>query len=83
MQNFSSLACTQSNLDKFLTIFEENPRIFQENSKANSKINPNRSMQFLLNLAKHVHAKFQLSSLYSDGLRQIFDLFSKKKSMFS
>jgi ribosomal protein S17E len=37
MQNFSSLASTQTDLDKFLTIFEENSRIFQENSKANSK----------------------------------------------
>jgi hypothetical protein len=32
MQNFSSLACTQTDLDIFLTIFEENFRIFQENS---------------------------------------------------
>jgi hypothetical protein len=31
MQNFSSLASTQTDLDKFLTIFEENSRIFQEN----------------------------------------------------
>jgi hypothetical protein len=26
----------------------------------------------------HVHAKYQLSSLYPDGLRPIFDLFSRK-----
>jgi hypothetical protein len=32
----------------------------------------------MFNLAKHVLAKFQLSSLYPDGLRQIFDLFSIK-----
>jgi hypothetical protein len=32
MQNFSSQACNQTDLDKFLTIFEENFRIFQENS---------------------------------------------------
>jgi hypothetical protein len=38
MQNFSSLACTQMDLDKFLTIFEEHFRIFQENCLANSKI---------------------------------------------
>jgi hypothetical protein len=31
---------------------------------------------FKLNLAKHVHAKFQLSSFYPYG--QIFDLFSRK-----
>jgi hypothetical protein len=36
MQNFSSLASSQTDLDTFLTIFEENFRIFQENSLANS-----------------------------------------------
>jgi hypothetical protein len=46
MQNFSSLACTQMDFDTILTIFEENFRIFQENSQANSKKNPNLSMQF-------------------------------------
>jgi hypothetical protein len=40
-------------------------------------------MQFLFHLAKHIHAKFQLSSLYPDGLRQIFDLFSRKIQDFS
>jgi hypothetical protein len=35
-----------------------------------------------LNLAKHVHAKFQLSSLYPDGLRQIIDLISRKNQDF-
>jgi hypothetical protein len=30
----------------------------------------------MLQLAKHVHRKFQLSSFYPDGLRQIFDNFS-------
>jgi hypothetical protein len=28
--------------------------------------------------AKHVRAKFQLSSIYTDGLRQIIELFSRK-----
>jgi hypothetical protein len=37
MQNLSSLACAQTDLDTFLTIFVENFRIFQENSLANSK----------------------------------------------
>jgi hypothetical protein len=32
IQNFSFLASTQINLNTFLTIFEENFRIFQENS---------------------------------------------------
>jgi hypothetical protein len=76
MQNFSSLACTQTDLDKFLTFFEEKSRIFQENSEANSK--NFQTCNFIFNLATHVHAKFQLSSLYTDGLKQIFDLFSRK-----
>jgi hypothetical protein len=37
MQNFSCLASTQTDFDKFLAIFEENFRIFQENILANSK----------------------------------------------
>jgi hypothetical protein len=37
MQNFSSLAGTQTDLDTFFTLFEENFRIFQENSEANIK----------------------------------------------
>jgi hypothetical protein len=32
----------------------------------------------MLQLAKHFHAKFQLSSFYPDGLRLIFDHFSSK-----
>jgi hypothetical protein len=82
MQNFSSLDCTQTDLDKFLTIFEENFKIFQENSLANSKKFQTWVCNFILNLAKHVHAKFQnfssSPSFYPDGLRQIFYLFSRK-----
>jgi hypothetical protein len=78
MQNFSSLTCTPTDLDTFLTIFEENYRIFQKNSLANSKPECN----FILNLAKHVYAKFQLPSFYPDGLRQIYDLFSRKNQDF-
>jgi hypothetical protein len=37
MQKFSSLASIQPDLDKFLTIFEENSRTFQENSVENSE----------------------------------------------
>jgi ribosomal protein S17E len=73
MQNFSSLACTQTDLDKFLTIFEENFMIFQENSLANSEKFQTWVCNFLLNLAKHVYAKCQLSILYPDGLRHIFE----------
>jgi hypothetical protein len=69
MLNFSFLASTQSNLDKFLTIFEENSR-------------STRVCNFILNLAKHVHAKFQLSSFYPDGLRQIFTIFQENIRIF-
>jgi hypothetical protein len=39
-------------------------------------------MHFLLNLAKHVHVKFQLCSFFLDELRQIFDLSSRKMQDF-
>jgi hypothetical protein len=61
-----------------LTVFGENFRIFQENSSANSEKFQTCVCNFIFNLAKHVHAKFQLSILYPDGLRQIFDIFSRK-----
>jgi hypothetical protein len=32
---------------------------------------------------KHLHAKFQFLSFYLDGLRPIFDIFSRKISGFS
>jgi hypothetical protein len=83
IQNFSSLACTQTDLDKFLTIFDENSRTFHENSKANSKKIQIWVYNFLLNLAKHVYAKCQLSTLYPDGLRHIFDNFWRKFQDFS
>jgi hypothetical protein len=82
MQNFSSLASTQTDLDKFLTIFEENSRIFQKNSSANSKKYQIWVCNFILNLAKHVYAKFQIPSFYSDGLRHTFDHFWKKNRIF-
>jgi hypothetical protein len=71
MQNFSSLASTQTDTDTFLTIFEENFRIFQENSLAHSKKFQIWVRNFILNLAKHEHAKYQLSSFYPDGCRKI------------
>jgi hypothetical protein len=36
----------------------------------------------MLQLAKHIHAKFQLSSFYPEGLRQIFDHISSKFQNF-
>jgi hypothetical protein len=78
MPNFSSLPATQTDLDKFLTIFQENFRVFQENSEANFEKVKFLALTFICQLATHVHAKFQLSSFYPDGLRQIFNLFSRK-----
>jgi hypothetical protein len=62
---------------KFLTFFKENFRIFQKIPK---RFSENAKFEFLcifmFQQAKHVHAKFQLSSFYLDGIRYIFDLFS-------
>jgi hypothetical protein len=55
-----------SSPDGLRQIFEKKSRIF-----------PNLSMQ-LSSEPMHVHAKFQISNLYPDGLGQIFDLFSRK-----
>jgi hypothetical protein len=62
-------------LDKFLNIFEENFKIFQE-KRIQKKIQT-WVCNFILNLAKHVQAKFQPSNLNLDGLRQIFDRISR------
>jgi hypothetical protein len=86
MKIFSSLAATQTDLDKFSTVFEESFRIFQENFQVNSKNFQIWVCNFIFNLHVHkflhVHAKFKLSSLYPDGLKQIFDLFSRKTQDF-
>jgi hypothetical protein len=78
MQNFNSLASTQTDIAKFWTFFQENFRFFFSEFL---KI-PNLNIQLLFELAKHIHAKFQLSSFYPDGLRQIFDHFSSKFPIF-
>jgi hypothetical protein len=52
-------------LKKILGFFRKTPKRIQNKSKFEYAI--------LYNLAKHVHAKFQLSSLYPDGLRHIFE----------
>jgi hypothetical protein len=39
--------------------------------------------KYFLGVAKHVHAEFKLSSLYPDGLRQIFDHFSSELQNFT
>jgi hypothetical protein len=78
MLNFSSVPATQTDLDKFLTFFQENFRVFPENSEANFKKVKFLVLIYICQLATHVHAKFQLSCFYPDGLRQFFDLSSRK-----
>jgi hypothetical protein len=51
MQNFSSLARIQTDLDTFSAIFEESFRILQENSLVNSKKISNLSTQTAGNAA--------------------------------
>jgi hypothetical protein len=84
MPNFSSPASTQTDLDKFSTIFQENFRVFQEKSLANVKKVKFFVLTYICQSATHVHAKFQLSSFYPDGLfsRKIQD-FLKENSEFS
>jgi hypothetical protein len=78
LPDFSSLPATQTDLDFFFTFFQENFRVFQENSKENFKKVKFLVLSYICQLATHVHVKFQPSSFYPDGLRQIFDLFSRK-----
>jgi hypothetical protein len=78
MPNFSSLPATQTDLDEFLTFFQENFRVFQENSLANFQKVKFFVLTYIFQLATQVHAKFQLFSFYPDGLRQMFNLFSRK-----
>jgi hypothetical protein len=66
MQNFSTPASTQMDLDNFLTFFQEKFRIFQENTEAKFQKSPKSSKIPACQLAKHVHAKFQLHSFYPD-----------------
>jgi hypothetical protein len=80
MPNFSSLPATQTGLDKFLTIFQENFRVFQENSLANFEKVKFLVLTYICKLATHVSAKFQLSSFFPDELRRNF---LKENSEFS
>jgi hypothetical protein len=57
MQNFSSPASTQTDIDKFLTFFQENFRIFQKNSSANFKKIQICVCSFKYEKVNHVHAK--------------------------
>jgi hypothetical protein len=82
MPTCSSLSATETDLDKFLTFFQENFRVFQENSSANFEKVKFLVLTYICQLATHVYAKFQLSSFYPDGLRQILDLFQGKFKIF-
>jgi hypothetical protein len=65
----------------FLTFVQENIRIFQETTSSNFKKFLIWICNFILKLAKH--ARFQLSSLYPDGLGFFFDHFWNKFQDFS
>jgi hypothetical protein len=78
MPNFSSLPATQTDLDKFLTFSQENFKNFQENSLENFKKVKFLVLTYICQLATHVYVKYQISSFHPKGLRQIFDLFSRK-----
>jgi hypothetical protein len=80
MPNFSSLPATQTDLDTFLTIFQENFRVFQENSSA--KFEKSNSWYLLIFVSKQRMFIPKVSSFYPDGLGQIFDLFSRKIQVF-
>jgi hypothetical protein len=56
-----------------LTIFEKKNQDFSRKTFQRIPKNPNPSTQFYTYPAKQGHVKFQLSSLYRDGLRHIFD----------
>jgi hypothetical protein len=69
----------QTVLDQFLTFFEKISRIYQENSQAKQKNITLVSID-TRQVAKHDEAD---STCYPDGLRLIFDLFSRKFQNFS
>jgi hypothetical protein len=77
------IPATQTHLDKILTFFQENFRVFQKNSLANFKKFQIRVSIFIFQLATQVHAEFQLTTCYLDWLRQMFDHFSRKFQSFS
>jgi hypothetical protein len=67
--------------DGFGEILKKIPKkklVFQKSYSAKFKKIQIVVCSFKVELAKHVHAKFQLFSLYPDELRQIGDLFSGK-----
>jgi archaellum biogenesis protein FlaJ (TadC family) len=76
MPNFSSLPATPTDLDKFLTIFQEK----SFSGKLLSKFQKVKflALTYIFQLATHINAEFKLTSFYPDGLRQIFDRFSRK-----
>jgi hypothetical protein len=68
------------NPNEFFDIFSKQKFSFSENSEANSEKLQIWVRSFMCQLAKHIHAKFQLSGFYPDGLRQIFDIFYQNLS---
>jgi hypothetical protein len=62
MQNLSSLASNQTDLTKFLNIFSRKFQNFSEELLSEFQKLQIWVCSLMLQLAKHVHAKFQLSS---------------------
>jgi hypothetical protein len=77
MPNFSSPASTQTDLD-FLHFFNKIQNFLEELLSEFKKIHICVG-SLMLQLAKHVHAKFQLSSFYPDG--QIFVIEHRKRHL--
>jgi hypothetical protein len=75
MQNFNCLASIQTDLDKFLTLKLQN---FSGYPNPNFIFFPKSRKPIYVQLAKHVHAEFQLSTFYPDGLGKIFNLLKEK-----
>jgi hypothetical protein len=67
MQNFNSLAFTQTDLDKFLTIFQVNFRIFL---KKNSKISKSEKIQ-IEHRERHILPTSRPSSILTKKLKVI------------
>jgi murein L,D-transpeptidase YafK len=73
MQIFSSLASTQTDLDNFLTIYKENFRILQENTKAN--------FEKFLNLSMFMQNFSSLASTQTD-LNKFLTIFEENFRIF-
>jgi hypothetical protein len=65
-------------LEQIFDIFPGKFMIFHQILKKSFKNFQNQASKFMYQLAKHVHAKFHLSSFHPDGLRQIWTFLQEK-----